>query len=128
MNAIATATTTRLAEYRNIHRGEAIVVCGCGESLNLLELPPRVVTIGVNDVGRRFTPDYLVVVNARAQFAADRFRYVEQTAAKTVFTQIANLLPSHPNVVRFALGKYRGVDFSNPDVLHFTKNSPYVAL
>ena len=29
----------------------------------MLQDPGRYVTIGVNDVGRRFTPDYLVVVN-----------------------------------------------------------------
>ena len=66
-----------LAGFRDIHSHSSILVSGCGESLNLLEHPERFITIGVNDVGRRFTPDYLVVVNPRSQFSGDRFRYVE---------------------------------------------------
>ena len=46
---------------------ETVLVCGCGESLNELEHPERFVTIRVNDVGRRFQPDYLVVVNPRSR-------------------------------------------------------------
>jgi hypothetical protein len=58
--------------FQNVHRSEALVVCGCGESLNALAGPERFVTVGVNDVGRLFTPRYLVVVNPRNQFAGDR--------------------------------------------------------
>jgi hypothetical protein len=117
-----------LADFRDIHRGETIIVCGCGESLNLLEHPERFTTIGVNDVGRRLTPDYLVVVNPRSQFTGDRFRYVESSAAKAVFTQLSDLGVQHPNIVRFRLGRYGGTDWSDPGVLHYTRNSPYVAL
>jgi hypothetical protein len=41
-----------------------MLVCGCGESRNQLEHPERFLTIGVNDVGRRFQPDDLVVVSS----------------------------------------------------------------
>jgi hypothetical protein len=51
--------TLQLVDFRNVHRGETILVCGCGESLNLVQHPERHVTIGVKDVGRRSTPDYL---------------------------------------------------------------------
>ena len=71
-----------LATFRDVHQGQPIVVCGCGESLNLLEHPERYITIGVNDVGRLFDPTYLVVVNPRTQFKNDRFRYVEQSNAQ----------------------------------------------
>jgi len=71
MNAAATLPE-RFGQYRDRHRGASIVVCGCGESLGLLEQPERWLTIGVNDVGRRFTPDYLVVVNERRQFSRER--------------------------------------------------------
>lgn len=117
-----------LASFKDAHRGESVVVCGCGESLNLLEHPERFVTIGVNDVGRCFTPDYLVVVNPRSQFSGDRFRYVEGSNAKYLFTQFGDLGVAHPDVVRIELGSYGGTDFTDPRVLHFTQNSPYVAL
>ena len=116
-----------LPSFHGVHRGETIVVCGCGESLNDLANPEQFVTIGVNDVGRRFDPTYLVVVNPRSQFAADRFRYVEQSRAKYLFSQLDLRLP-HDRMVRFRLGRYGGTTFTDPGVLHYTRNSPYVAL
>ncbi|HET8772629.1 MAG TPA: glycosyltransferase [Thermoanaerobaculia bacterium] len=115
------------AEYRNLHAGASVVVCGCGTSLSALTNPKRFVTIGVNDVGRLFDPDYLVVVNHRTQFSGDRFRYVAESRARALFTQL-DLRISHPNVVHFRLGKRGGTDFADPSVLHYTRNSPYVAV
>jgi hypothetical protein len=116
-----------LASFHNIHQNETIVVCGCGESLNDFAEPERFITIGVNDVGRKFQPDYLVVVNPRKQFSGDRFRFVESSRAKYLFTQL-DLGLRHPNVVKFKLGQSGGTDFSNSNVLHYTDNSPYIAL
>ena len=116
-----------LADFQGAHRGETIIVCGCGESLNLLEHPERFVTIGVNDIGRKFDPTYLVVLNPPQQFAADRFRYVEQSRARCLFTQL-DLPVAHPAVVKVRLGRYGGTTLGDPDVLHYTRNSPYVAL
>lgn len=116
-----------LASFANVHDGGTLIVCGCGHSLNQLEQPGRFVTIGVNDVGRKFQPDYLVVVNPRNQFAGDRFRFVEGSQSKFIFTQL-DLGLVNSNVVRFSLGTQEGTDFSDRDVLHYTQNSPYVAL
>jgi Glycosyl transferase family 2/Glycosyl transferases group 1 len=114
-----------LVDFRDRHRGQDIVVCGCGASLKLLERPGRFVTIGVNDVGRLFTPDYLVVVNERRQFAADRYVHVERSQAKAVFSQLEL---AHPRAVRFRLGRRGGVDLADPECLHYSSNSPYVAV
>ncbi len=116
-----------LASFANLHQGETIVVCGCGESLNEFTHQQGFVTIGVNDVGRRFTPNYLVVVNPRNQFTGDRFSYVENSEAQYLFTQL-NLGLARENVVKFQLGIYGGTGFANPNVLHHTQNSPYVGL
>jgi GT2 family glycosyltransferase len=115
-----------LKDFQGIHSGETIVVCGCGVSVNLLENPRRFITIGVNDLGRSFHPDYLVVVNPRNQFQDDRFRYVEESQAQVIFTQLVLGL-RHPHVVRFNLGKRAGTDFS-ANSLNYTSNSPYIAL
>ncbi len=77
-----------LADFHGIHQGSTIVVCGCGESLNDFSEPQRFITIGVNDVGRKFHPNYLVVVNPREQFSGDRFSYVESSEAEYIFTQL----------------------------------------
>ena len=116
-----------LSAFHNLHHGETIIVCGCGESLNELAQPERFITIGVNDVGRRFTPNYLVVVNPRNQFTGDRFSYVENSQAEYLFTQL-HLGLAQKNIVKFQLGSYGGTDFSNPNVLHHTQNSPYLAM
>jgi SAM-dependent methyltransferase len=115
------------AEWRDHEAGGTFVVCGCGESLNLLEQPERFITIGVNDVGRLFQPDYLVVLNPRQQFTGDRFRYVETSRARAVFTQL-HLGIAHPRLVRFRQGVYGGTNLADPNTLPVTQNSPYVAV
>jgi glycosyltransferase involved in cell wall biosynthesis len=116
-----------LNSFKDIHKDKDILVCGCGESLRELRQPERFITIGVNDVGRLFHPNYLVVVNPKRQFMQDRFRYVETSQAEYLFTQL-DLAIGHPNIIKFRLGKYCGTDLSDPDVLPYTQNSPYVAL
>ena len=115
------------ADWRDRHRGQTILVCGCGRSLTLLEHPERFVTIGVNDVGRRFTPDYLVVVNERRQFDPARFAHVERSEARAIFTQL-DLGLAHPSIVRFRLGRRGGTDRPADGTLHFSNNSPFVAV
>ncbi|MDH5360749.1 MAG: hypothetical protein OEX03_09305, partial [Gammaproteobacteria bacterium] len=118
---------SKLYEYRDIHAGETIVICGCGVSLNELPLPSMYTTIGVNDVGRKFTPDYLVVLNAKSQFKNERFRYVENSQARAIFSHL-ELALEHPHQVRFSLGKRGGVNIDSDNSLPYTRNSPYVAV
>lgn len=117
-----------LASFQNIHKGKTILVCGCGESLNDLARPDQWITIGVNDVGRRFQPTYLVVANWRHQFRGDRFHYVETSRAQYVFTHLPTLELPHPNVVRFRHGTENGTNFTDPNVLHYSNTSVYMAL
>jgi hypothetical protein len=116
-----------LGAYLGRHQGETIVVCGCGESLNTLPLNEKIITIGVNDVGRLFDPTYLVVLNHPRQFKLDRYRYVRDSKASAVFSQLP-LKFAHPNIVKIKLGQKGGTDFSRPDALPYTQNSPYVAI
>ena len=116
-----------LGDYRGRHQGKTIVVCGCGESLNTLPLNGNIITIGVNDVGRLFDPTYLVVLNHPQQFKLDRYRYVRNSKASAVFSQLPLKFP-HPNIIKFKLGQKGGTDFSKLDVLPYTQNSPYVAV
>ena len=117
-----------LASFRGVHSEDKIVVCGCGVSLNELERPERFVTIGVNDVGRLFQPKYLLVVDPKERFKGDRFKYVETSQAEYLFTQLTNLGVSHPNIVNFRLGRKDGTDFSDPEALHYSVVTPYMAL
>jgi ADP-heptose:LPS heptosyltransferase/SAM-dependent methyltransferase len=127
ISAAPTAAET-LPAFAGRHQGATILVCGCGTSLNEITTKPDCITIGVNDVGRRFDPDYLVVVNPPSQLRPDRLRAITESRACAVFSQYAELRPLYAPLIRFALGSYGGTDFGNPGVLHYTQNSPYVAL
>ncbi|MCA3239878.1 MAG: glycosyltransferase [Rubrivivax sp.] len=117
------------AAWRHRHAGETVLVAGCGESLALLPAKPSCTVIGVNDVGRAWHPDYLVVVNPASQFAPGRWAAVQATQARAVFTQLAEPgLPAAVPVVRFRLGQRAGTNDPGPDALHYTRNSPYVAV
>lgn len=116
-----------LASFKNIHKGETIIVCGCGVSLNEFEQPEQFITIGVNDVSRRFHPNYLVVVDHRRSFSKKRFEFVKNSRAQYLFSQL-DQGRVQPETVRFRLGRKGGTDFSNPNVLHYSLNSPYVAI
>ncbi len=74
-----------LSAFSKLNAEKTIIVCGCGESLNDLTQPERFITIGVNDVGRKFQPNYLVVVNPKNQFSGDRFKYVQNFKSRISF-------------------------------------------
>ncbi|PTT89676.1 hypothetical protein DBR42_07400, partial [Pelomonas sp. HMWF004] len=118
-------STLTLEAFEGRHAGASIVVCGCGVSLPLLAEPQQYVTIGVNDVGRLFTPDYLVVLNMPRQFTGGRWEHVERSDAQVLFTHL-RLPDLRMPQVRFALGKRGGVTVAGGTV-PYTRNSPYVA-
>lgn len=117
-----------LESFRNIHAAEKIIVCGCGSSLNLLTEPEQYITVGVNDVGRKFDPKYLLVCNYPHQFQEGRWEYMANSRANVFFTHIPDLEVPHPRVVRFSHGTLNGVDFSDHTKLHYTNTSNYMAL
>lgn len=127
MNIPAKLIHSPLAAYKNRHVLEKIIVCGCGHSLKQFTPEAGVVTIGVNDVGRLFSPDYLVVLNSASQFKAGRFQFIKSTQAKAIFTQL-NLGIPHNNIVRLKLGLRGGTEITDDFSVPYTRNSPYVAL
>jgi len=67
--------------FYGIHRGMPCVVCGCGRSLNQVDEVRGAIVIGVNDVGRRTCPDYLVVVDDEHSMAGERWWFVAHSRA-----------------------------------------------
>ena len=120
--------TSTLTDVVGRHRRGDVIVCGCGPSLNELAAPERFLTIGVNDVGRLFDPTYLVVVNPRTSSRPTAFATSSNRSAQALFTQL-DLGRVHPPVVRFRLGQLRRHRRSDAgESLHYTQNSPYVAV
>src|SRR5579859_6568603 len=116
------------ASFQSVHRGETIVVCGCGESLNDFVKPERFITIGVSDVGRIFQPNYLLLPNQKREYEGDRFHYVETSQAEYIFTYIPDPGVPHTKLIMYRLGKMNGTDFSNANVLHYSYTSAYASL
>jgi hypothetical protein len=119
-----------LASFRNAHQSQSIVVCGCGHSLVALRQPNSFITIGVNDVGRLFQPDYLVVIDGR-EHLRDRFRYVETSQAGWIFTQRTNLGLLRSRIVNFRLGTGDGPESADAETLPFSRErlmTPHVAV
>jgi hypothetical protein len=117
-------------DFTDKHKGETIIVAGCGSSAAHFPSYDRFTTIGVNDIGRLFTPDYLVVLNDRRGFKGDRWKHVKMTKAKNVFTHFKsdkNLDINNPNIVRFTLGSHGGLNINDRTKVDHTSNSPYVA-
>lgn len=118
---------TSFSQYRNRHQGETLLVCGCGHSLRQLQELPQMVSIGVNDVGRYFTPTYLLVVNRQGDFPTHRYGPIRESKAQAVFSPFTQDLV-HAPLIPFPLGKRSGTRFDDPAGLPYTRNSPYVAL
>ena len=116
-------------QFKNYHLNETIVVCGLGESVRSFRPADGITTIGVNDIGRLFHPTYLLNVNNRTQYKGDRFRYIENTQAKYLFTHT----PGEQGNVKIPIIKFEiapqggGVEIKNNRLPHF-RNSPYVGV
>lgn len=112
------------SSFQNKHKGEKIIVCGCGTTATLAPVGQNII-IGVNDIGRLFTPNYLVVLNDKHSFNQDRWSWIQTSAAEYCFTQFANL-DTKSKKIQLKLGKY-GEPIINENMVGYTSNSPYVA-
>lgn len=120
----------QLADFRGIHHGEAIVVCGLGNSVNTLGDPYRFRTIGVNDIERAFTPTYSFCMDAPKTFAPDRLHFIQNSRARYIFTD-HDLGIQSPNIVRFPIRKRDAPYLDDPNALYFTGRpitSPFIAI
>jgi hypothetical protein len=117
-----------IQNYRGAHQGATMMVCGCGHSLTQLDSRPSCLSIGVNDIGRRFDPNYLVVVNPRRQFPPERFAAIAGSRAEAIFTTVDGLEVDPARRVRIELGTRGGTVIEANGKLPYARNSPYVAL
>ena len=117
-----------LTEYCNHHKNESILVLGLGESINLLPITPPL-SIGVNDIGRKVTPTYLISVNRPQQYArTDRWPFILNSKARAIFTQNpGDHTQCKVPVVEIKVGLEAGVEIVGSEVPHY-RNSPYMAV
>jgi len=113
-------------EFKDKHKGQKIMVVGCGTSTGTLTNPQDYITVGVNDLSRLFHPNYLVVLNDKSSFEHDRWQWIEGTHCPHIFTHIRNLAVKEESRIPLQLGRYGGTDL-NKDAVDYTSNSTYVA-
>ena len=119
--------TNRLANYKDIHSGEKVIVCGCGTSLSLMkDIHQDFKTIGVNDVPKLFTPTYLVVTDHSQRFAPPRRQIVNEAKSRAMFTCVKGW--RNPNIVYFETGSKKLNHLDDPNKVDHYMNSPYVAV
>jgi hypothetical protein len=119
-------STKYFKDFHNIHKGENIVVCGCGTSLlSFKEHHSDFITIGVNDVPGLFDPTYMLVTDNHHRFNNNRKKLINESKAKYLFTCVGGW--SHPNIVYFTLGKKGFNNLDNPELVDHFLNSPYTA-
>jgi len=104
-----------------------IDVLGLGETLNHYQNDGST-TIGVNDIQRYHSTDYVVCVDHTTVFNAERLQGIKNSKCIGFYTQLEdwNNLVQNVNIIEFNRG--RGlIDGLDSDRFCYSNNSPYVA-
>jgi hypothetical protein len=112
--------------FKNLHDGEKVIVSGLGQSATELKNPQDYFTIGVNDIGRIYQPNYLVVLNDKQTFLDERWEFIRISKCPTIFTHIKHLPIDDAQKCLIKLGRYGACELGK-DQVDYTSNSPYVA-
>ena len=121
----------KLSYFKNKHLNDKIIVLGLGMSANnILDVDrSNVVLFGVNDISRLVVPTYVLVVDTPSKFTGLRHKYILQSGAQYLFTQIKDWKPMSPTMkVTFDLGSNSLRNMDNPEVVDYSNNSPYMAI
>jgi len=116
--------------YINKYKGETFIVAGCGSSLNSYTDFSKYYVIGVNDIERILTPDFLVVVNEHRTFMRGRWEYVRDSLSPVIFTHLDDPGPitRKGHLCKIKTGTRNAPNLDNLSVVDYTMNSPYMAI
>lgn len=116
-------------DYIGKYKGESFIIAGCGSSINSYSDFSDHYVIGVNDIERILTPDFLVVVNEIRTFMRGRWYYVDKTLSPVIFSHLENPGPIErsENLVNIKLGERDSANLDDLTKVDFTTNSPYMA-
>ncbi len=106
------------------------IIAGCGSSLNYYSDFSKYYVIGVNDIERILTPDFLVVVNDARTFMRGRWEYVRDSLSPVIFSHIDNPGPitRSSHLVKINIGERSNPNLDRMDRVDYTMNSPYMAI
>jgi hypothetical protein len=117
-------------DYIGKYKDKEFIVAGCGTSIKNYNDFSKYYIIGVNDIERILTPDFLLVVNEIRTFTRGRWEYVNKSMSPVIFS---HLNPPGPierkeNLVSLKLGERYGTNLEKMDSVDFTMNSPYMGV
>lgn len=121
---------TLYPNYTNKFKDETFIVAGCGASLNYYKDFSKYYVVGVNDIDRILTPDFLVVVNDYRTFMRGRWDYVKETLSPVIFTHLDNPGPitRSSHLAKIKTGSRNSPNLDNLSSVDYTMNSPYMAI
>lgn len=120
-----------MQKFVDKHIGRRFVVCGTGPSIDAWDWPidnSGDVIIGVNDFGKYFDPDYLVCIDSHNSFNSERWEYIYNTQADSVFSHLNLPIKDKEKLVKIDFSNRNVYDLASPNKLHKSYLSPYVAV
>jgi len=116
-------------DYIDSQKGKPFIVAGCGESLNQFNDFSDFLVVGINDVERILTPNYLVVVNHQRTFSRGRFEWVTRSKSPVILSHIdPGVLNNRRSLVKINLGSRGKLNLDDRSKVDYTMNSPYMAV
>lgn len=116
-------------DYIGKFKGETFIVAGCGSSLNYFTDFSKYYVIGVNDIERILTPDFLVVVNDIRTFARGRWEFVRDSVSPVIFSHLDNPGPltRSGHLAKVKVGERNQLRLDQFQSVDHTMNSPFMA-
>lgn len=117
-------------DYIGKYKGSSFIVAGCGTSLNFYSDFSKYFVIGVNDIERILTPDFLIVVNDIKTFMRGRWEYVKTSLSPVIFSHMDDPGPidRSAHLVKLKIGKRDNPNLDQFDTVDHTMNSPYMGV
>jgi hypothetical protein len=115
-----------LRYFRNIHRGSSIIVCGCGESATKIQ-STNLITIGIGDISKVFSPNYLLISNYLHQYEIERSKFILTSTARYIFTPLKYIDIDKNNIIYAKCGEFTGTELAE-DSLNYSETSAYMAI
>ena len=116
-------------DYIGKYKDKTFIVAGCGSSINYFTDLSNYYVIGVNDIERILTPDFLVVVNDFRTFTRGRWDYVKDSLSPVIFSHLDNPGPitRSSHLAKIKVGERNQARLDQFESVDHTMNSPYMA-
>jgi hypothetical protein len=116
-------------DYIGKYKDKPFIIVGCGSSVNYFTDLSKYYVIGVNDVERILTPDFLVVVNDFRTFMRGRWEYVRDSMSPVIFSHLDNPGPitRSAHLAKIKVGERNQARLDQFEFVDHTMNSPYMA-